>query len=154
MSVSMHKQQNKHQVSHKNNRTIFYGSNGVAACKKVWHQRFSHHIAGQPDRIGYNRIGGFNRVFGQKLAMLKQQADNRLRQNNQQNRSRKRKQQAIFNSLILSAAGFIQLLLLKAFRKNRQQSHADSRTDNTKRQLLQAIGIIKPRNSSGADQRN
>ena len=89
-----------------------------------------------------------------EFAVLEENVNNRLGEDNQHDCRRQRKQNAVFDGFVLCAAGFFIVAGFELAGKNRQQSDADGGADHAERQLLHTVCIIKPGYGAGADQRN
>ena len=151
MAKRLHQQKSKRQVCQQNDDAVFYRRTGIAAGKKVWGEGFDHNVYGQPDGVGNNGAGCDGRFESSEFAVLEKDVDNRSGQYNQSDCGGDGQEGAVFNGFVLDVAGLVGFSGFEVMGQNRQDGHADGGSDDAERQLLQPVGIVKPRDGAGSD---
>ena len=117
-------------------------------------EHFHPRVTGEPERVKTQRPGGLRRRIGGKAPMLINQPDDRLRQNDQPDRGRNRKQHDQPHGMGERSAKFMRVAERCAPRDERQRHGCDRHAKNAERQLHQAKRNVEPADRSVAKSRS
>ena len=146
MPEPWHQNHDQHDVEHHAGNANADRCFGVFARKEARCQHLDQNRGRQAKGKNGQRHAGHKGFLGSKGAAFKQDIDHRQAHDPKGNRRRQGQKEGDFNAAILAIHRGFGIIALQLARQRRQKGGANGNANHAKRQLLNAISVIQPRN--------